>query len=1045
MNTLRRYARFTLNALFWPWNIVLCCVAIFGYVPFALLDLVVDAVDGLARWDFVMGSLIMVAVPPATLAYAWMHKQHFKEEPSELAVLFFGVELPLLACTAARLFGFQQLTGAAQLVYVALVAGGVVAESRLILGKHLPRIQLVEGVAHGLLVMRAIAGAYVGFVLASMSLPVLMQGLMKVADAAAVDGGPFLFVAFILSPLWLFLGASALLVLTLPITAPVSWFFAVKRSGAALRAAYGVDDFFFASAAPVLVAGVCMYLFFPQPHVAAFRALEKLPQNDDERRALVAQREEISAGLLDAYLGKHYYVADNANDTWARLWSFEGSLAQAHELGALDETMNEVARPFTYDGRLPDAKRAAQLYRDFFGRELERDHGAAVRDALSATWSQEERFAGFINEGQQRVRLATQQVTGKAHDGVVDVEVHDEWVNQTGNDEEVALFFELPESAAVTGLWLSPTSDKSDGAKFVVAPRGAAQQMYQEEVKAKRDPALLEQVGPRQYRLRVFPVPARPARRKNVFGVPSSASWAGPEAPRVHVWMSYQTLPDAKGNTPMPVLRERRNGFWDQNTTRTVNGEALVAVDAVFGGGWVQGAVEETVQRSEVAVDVDDVCLKLVPAPAPVPRLSGMRVDVVIDRSLDLAAHKQALQDSLEALGASGTQLRYVLGTSAMRGEPASVADAVDVDDLVFFGAARPKELLRQLIELRGSNLGDAIVVLSGSASFDVADDSKLDLGKLKGRPLPPTALVHVSGSMPSGYDDATLDALRRSGGNATGDIGSALARLSSAPRPWYAGGGPSKQRGEAWVDGYNVVVDGTCPGSKGALAVGARQRILAADRGGLAPLTALDRLHRVAVNAGVVTPYSSMIVLMTQTQLARLGQINQGDDRFDREVEGATKADALAGARKIERPAEPKRERRGESKSGNTLLGMLGKAGAPPPPPSAPTASMVAPSVVSDDVAGDKDTAKAVAKPQAMKESVEAQSEPTLPSADMPAPTDPSAEKANTAPTTTTTTPPPPPAVPEVSGVPEPEEWLLLILAGVAVVWFERRRRLAL
>ena len=101
--SLHRLASLSLRFLFWPWNIVLCALALFGYLPFVLKDQVLDAVDGLARWDFVVGSLILIAVPLATTGYAWFHRARYRDEPAELAELFFGVELPLLACTAARL------------------------------------------------------------------------------------------------------------------------------------------------------------------------------------------------------------------------------------------------------------------------------------------------------------------------------------------------------------------------------------------------------------------------------------------------------------------------------------------------------------------------------------------------------------------------------------------------------------------------------------------------------------------------------------------------------------------------------------------------------------------------------------------------------------------------------------------------------------------------------------------------------------------------------------------------------------------------------
>lgn len=1015
MNLLSAFARRVPALLFWPWNIVLCCVMVAGYLPLVMVQLVVDAAYGLARLDFVFGSLVMVLVPPLCLIHAIQHRHAYKDDPWELASFFFGVELPLLACTGARLFGFQQLTGAAELVYLAIIVGGVVAETRVIFGERLPRGQLVDGVLHAILVLRLVAGTYTGFLLASLSVPLLALGLATVLNANP-DAGSFV-AAVIFSPLLLFALASVLLVLLLPITAPLAWLRGVVRSGRELRAAWGWDDLFFTTAGPVVAGTLAFVLMLPQPHTDALQALNYPPQNDAERRALAQRQDAIGEGLLDAYLGRHSYLGDDRVNAWSELWSLENKLVPSYALRDVDAVMQTLARPFVYEGSLDDAVRAQQLYRDFFGRELERDHAEAVRSALAATWSREERFAGFINEGQQRVRLEQQDLRIEGNAGVFDVEIHDVWTNQTANDEEVAIFFELPESAAVTGLWLGPTANRDEAFKYVTAPRGAAQQVYNEEVRARRDPALLEQVGPRQYRLRVFPVPARPERPRDSM---LASGWNDTVAPRVHVWVTYQTLPDDDGLAPLPRLRERRNGFWDPQTIRFVNGEAVEARDAVRGGGWVQassqtlGATRQ--QRQTVAASLrgagpggSDGCLVMLPAPAaPLPSLVGKTVDVVIDRSLELDAHRPELQAALLALRSTGATLRVVLGSSSLRGEEATAVDAaataalanvVDVDQLVFFGAARPKELLRQLLILRtraNLPLGDVVVILAGSASFDTADDVPLALdglpNVLPNKVLPPTVLVHVTGTMPAGYDDASLDAIRRSGGTATDSIVAGLSRLGQ----------------QVEVDGYQLdVTPGPtmCSKAPTAVAVLARQHILRADRGGLAPVEALDGLHRVAVTGSVVTPYSSMIVLVDARQRARLAQLSEQQDRFDREVEKDAKGAGAVAPTAVNEP---------------------------PPPPSSPEAKKENAPKSKADVSS---LAVPVQSPQKLGDSVAdnalAASEQALAPSLATSPTTPTAQ-----------TPPDQAPTATVSGVPEPEEWLLLLL-GMAVVAVETRRRL--
>lgn len=994
-----RLLRLCANVLFWPWNVMIVVVVLLGFTPLALVPLVVDAIDGLARWDFVFGALLLTVTPVLCVINVFRHRATYREDPLDLLAFFFGVELPLLGITAARLFGFQQLTGAGELVYLAIIGGGIVAEARVVLGDRLPKSQILDGAMHSVLVLRAIAGVYVGAVLASLAMPLL--GLLGLQVASA--RGESWLVMLALAPVTAWFSVSALLLLVLPVAAPAAWLHGLIRSGRQVKDAWGWDDLFITSVGPVVAAVVVVVLHWAQPHEDALARLRTPPTSDDERRALVADKDEIARGLVDAALGRHTYVDDDSAHLWSNLWHLDGALGSRRDFRAVDPVMREIARPFFYKGSFySEALEARRLYRDFFGRELERDHAPAVRAALASSWSRQARFAGFIDEGQARVRLERQDVDITANDGVFTVEIHDVWLNQTASDEEVALFFELPESAAVTGLWLGPSENRDEAFTHVVAPRGAAQQVYREEVRARRDPALLEQVGPRQYRLRVFPIP--PRQRRATYDLFSSG-WSDTTAPRVHVWLRYEALPDDAGRPPLPLLRERRNGFWDDDSarqlTRTVGAwtdtTPLAAKDAIDGGGWVQidASALPILPRTPVATMLTQGCASMWPAAAPaLPSLSGKTVDVVIDRSLAMAAHATALEAALVTLRETGADVRVVLGTSGLRGEPAVAAESFDparVRDLVFFGAAQPRHLLQQLIETRARlapdrPLGDVVVVLAAGASFDVAQDAPLTLTQLPGGLLPRTLLVHLDGRMPAGYDDATLDAIRRSGGTATASLRDGLLRLQDT----------------VWVDGYRFDHDvdartGLCrAGGSPGTAVVARQQILRADRGGKAPIDALDDLHRLAVAASATTPYSSMIVLVNDQQRQRLAQLTKDQDRFDREVEDDSKGPANG--------ALPPTPAPGPATSANAGERATQKARSEAAPPAAPTAAPPAePVAVATTLDGD----------------ALAQTTPTTPAPLQPVST-----------------------LPTVSGVPEPEEWLLLFL-GLGVVLFQLRRRL--
>jgi putative PEP-CTERM system integral membrane protein len=901
--TSMRVWRLCAGLVFWPWNLVFVVTALAGLVPFALVPLLIDAIDGLARWEFVASASVLTAVPVLSVIHAFRRREVYRLRPGALLAFFFGVELPLVGITAARLFGFAQLTGAGEWIYLAIVGGGLVAEATLVVGDRLPKSQLIDGASHAMLVMRGLAGIYVGALLASLSLPLMGSLGMALLDIRHVD-----IVMLVLSPLVVWCGVSSLLLFVLPVAAPLAWLSGLVHSGRSVLARWGADDLFITTTAPVVASVVIVGLQWSQPHEDVLSRLQHPPRSDEERRALAADHAAIAAGLVDAALGRHTYVDDDAAQPWSKLWSIEGKLFDRHELAAVDPIMRDLSRPFLYKGELePESRDARRLYRDFFGRELERDHAPAVRAALASSWSREARFAGFINEGQARVLLEEQQVGITGKDGVFTVEIHDTWLNRTENNEEVVLFFELPETAAVTGLWLGPSANRDEAFTHLVAPRGAAQQVYREEVRARRDPALLEQVGPRQYRLRIFPIPARV--REDRHRTPWAPSgFRDDVTPRVHVWLRYEALPDESGRAPLPQLRERRNGFWDAQTLRVVSEQigthattaAIDAVDAVDGGSWVQApkARGPSLPKVPVGASIGDGCSLLWPEVAPpLPSLRGQTVDVVIDRSLAMAGHVSSLRAALQMLTDTGARLRVVLGTSALRGEDAVAVDAfwpTMVNDLVFFGAAQPKHLLTDLIVTRPS-LGDVVVVLTAGVSFDVADDSELPLAGLA-HGLPRTIVVHLDGQLPAGSDDATLDAIRRSGGTTTTTMRDGLLRLQDT----------------VWADGYRFEphVDervGGCTTGGPATAIVARQHILLADRGGTAPLSALDALHRIAVAHSVTTPYSSMIVLVNETQRQRLAQLNTQTDRFTREVDDESKGPSAGALQKM--AAEPSAE----------------------------------------------------------------------------------------------------------------------------------------
>ncbi|HEY73918.1 MAG TPA: PEP-CTERM sorting domain-containing protein, partial [Thermoflexia bacterium] len=103
-------------------------------------------------------------------------------------------------------------------------------------------------------------------------------------------------------------------------------------------------------------------------------------------------------------------------------------------------------------------------------------------------------------------------------------------------------------------------------------------------------------------------------------------------------------------------------------------------------------------------------------------------------------------------------------------------------------------------------------------------------------------------------------------------------------------------------LDGYTwltVLEDGNDASDEGFAPFAARRLILTEmqrNRGQMGRLDTLDHLHEIAIANSIVTPYSSMLVLVNQQQEDLLDELEEGDDRFEREYEqvGETVENAL-------------------------------------------------------------------------------------------------------------------------------------------------------
>jgi putative PEP-CTERM system integral membrane protein len=876
--------------LFWSWNTIFLAFMFLGFGPIILPEVLTGVRTGMIPAQYLAYGILLTAIPAAALVLGLTLLRH---SPERLFALGYGVEGPLMLMLAFRFFVVRDATPAVTL----LLSIGVMGIATLLWelldqGIDRRRPWLTHLRAVGLTLLLAI-GLYVGVWIAFYAVPLIVQSWRLVYELvrsiwSGLANMQWYLILFTIVGSILLLYTGTLFVGT-PIAVPILYLRAWRRGLRRLAAGFGWPR---AAALTAVVLIVCAALFVQtnqQPQRKAFALLETPPASLSQAESLLKQQEAIRAGLLNAYLAPLRYISAmgevrHVSDLYK--WSLNLTQEQALRVERMYEV---VARPVLYE---PVKPRYDELYQTFFDRKIVDGERATIVRAVRSTWSSGEAQTAWQAVDDRAIRLTHQEITVVERGDWAEVELYEAYQNQTTQRQEVVYYFSLPESAVITGLWLGNTPDRTTRFAYQVAPRGAAQAVYRNELRRNMDPALVEQIGPRQYRLRVFPVEPQSWQY--------DATWNRSvivNGPPLYMWLTWRVL--AQDNAwPMPRLAEKRNVYWDAATTRLVNGAPLSAKASE----WLPASVPATTPVKAVAHRVDlpsgETVLIRPMSPGDQPKLPGdLRLAVVLDRSRSMVEHAADAKTALARLSkaTNAATVDVYLTASKYRGESPSRVRLAELkpDDIVYYGGQNAAELLAQFDSLRSGQAYDAIFVLTDDSGYELGG------GDIQAQaPDAPVWMVHLGGKFPLGYDDATLQAIQASGGGVVGSVDEALTRLAAALEASRDDSLTTMDiiDGYEWLTAPTSAVAATADPTiithapdDGFAAFAARRIILAAmqrQRETLGQVGTLDHLHAIAVEHSIVTPYSSMLVLVNQRQEDLLKQLSEQGDRFQREAE---------------------------------------------------------------------------------------------------------------------------------------------------------------
>jgi putative PEP-CTERM system integral membrane protein len=795
------------------------------------------------------------------------------DRPARLLRLLYGVEVPIQGLLFLALLFLRQATPVVWL----FAFGSVFAASGLVyLSSKATRTRGV-GREWGLLLSQTVGVLLVAYVLA------LFLLLLPIGYAVAKSFLSWPSVADILTfplPFWV-VPFSLLNGVMSPIAAALVYqrsfreqFAAVADRADARRTAAAVAIFGMAFVALGVLVGRQPALARIRADVERFRAARSFAERQAAARHLEPWLGELRRYLVGVYLAPYRYVLDEA-------MLLELSRTQASDLGRRGlAAVQQLATPFVYRGRFrEDARWAAEAYKDLFNEGIQNGEHEAIETTLEASFTRDALAAGLLDRYRKMVRVVSQEVRVEWDRGCAVVTITEEYQNETDEPQEAFYEFSLSGSAAVTGLWLGPDLEFEG----VIAPRGAAREVYEAEVRRRVDPALVEHTGPRQYRLRVFPIPRKVAAEPE--GVRRS------EKP-LRASFRYVVLPDVERGSltiPLPRLNESRNVFWDESLAGRLEGPVTIARPGSTphwsGGAVLRLSTAATRPSTPVVFRLGDTAATLhapadVASDGHVAAAAARRIAVMLD-----ASHSSAGWDWRQWLredAAFGELVRnhsveaYFFGDALS--DPIPVADPDDerLASVLPLGRARTLEALEALCEAGY----DSILILS--VGRGVGDGSIATTC-----PGPPVAIVHADGHIPA-YGDA-LSARVVRGCGVHDSIASALPCLLVPPSD--VGGdralGASGLNLELSAAGDLATKPEQCPSTKPlcqllahkvALARGAQADIEATGVGGSGSMT---DLHELALRYHVLTPSSSLIALVWEQQRRDLEAASQGQGAF--------------------------------------------------------------------------------------------------------------------------------------------------------------------
>lgn len=536
----------------------------------------------------------------------------------------------------------------------------------------------------------------------------------------------------------------------------------------------------------------------------------------------------------------------------------------------IQELFNSLAFPFIYQGHIYRLEEhAAYSYQQIFEKNIQ-------TDIPSKQYSNNMSQSDLTFSKKKPVRIVSRviKVKSTADSSLVNVSVDEEFQNKEYTMQELVYVFNLKPGDIITSLRLGPKLEYTG----IISPKAAARSVYEQQIFRRIDPALLEQSGPFQYRLRIFPIP------------PKNSSLSGSKIPNQKIRFEYVTTKSA-GNITLPVITQMINVGLDNNTKISyfINNTPIKNLqNKIVSAIPIKNNNKQSLAAQYTMINdyfVYFIPHRLINNNHP-KEISKRKIALLLDVSYstkNLNWYKYLTQGNLFKKFAELNRVdAYFFNYELSKGIGLySINDFNKLSQVTNYGQTDRLKAIHSLPQ------GYDLAIMLTDSAEEVEEHNKKNWTKL---PFP-VYIVYSDNIIPS-YSDSMTYELAQNGGSVFNNLSEAIKQYNLLNENALSLPSGAKLLGVddngVWIsshsplEGISTTIEKNKNLSNTFISIAAAKLInFMIKDSNTEDIKNLDNIHSLAKKFSVITPYSSLIALVDEDQFQQLLEAESQEDRY--------------------------------------------------------------------------------------------------------------------------------------------------------------------